>query len=152
MSTPAKSSGNAEVQYRIDVAEQLLLQGLTHRQAEKVLRDQFSVHRRTASRYVAAAYTRWREAATEEDSRSVQERRKEHEWMIRRTLAKAAKENRLDLQLKAVGMLMRLYGTEQSTKVEVTGKDGGPMMYAKMSEEELKRLLVDAEVTIDALP
>ena len=72
--------------------------------------------------------------------------------MIRRTLAKAAKENRLDLQLKAVGMLMRLYGTEQSTKVEVTGKDGGPMMYAKMSEEELKRLLVDAEVTIDALP
>ena len=151
MATPRKKSPTTEVQYRIDVAEQLLLQGLTHRQAEKVLRDQFSVHRRSASRYVAAAYTRWREAADQEDGRSIQERRKEHEWMIRRTLSRAAKENRLDLQLKAVDMLMRLYGTAQSTKVEVTGKDGGPMMYAKMSEDELKRLLVDADVTIEAI-
>jgi len=141
----------AEVEYRIDMAEQLLLQGLTHNQSQKVLKEQFSVCRRTSARYVSAAYARWKEAAAAENNRSVNERRKEHEWMIRRIVTKAGKENRLDLQLKAVDMLMRLYGTPTNSRLEVTGRDGGPIQYAQMTTEELERLILDADVTIEAL-
>ena len=72
------------------------------------------------------------------------ERRKEHERMLKLITANAAKEGRLDLQLKAVGMLMQLYGTSVNSKLEVTGKNGGPLAVKEMSKNDIARLVSDA--------
>lgn len=136
----------AEVERRVDQAESLLLQGLSDRQVQKLLVSAHDVHPRTASRYVSGAYERWRDAAREEDGRTVEERRKEHEGMIRHILATAGKEGRIDLQLRGVEMLVRLYGTAASSRVELTGKDGGPLAYQNLSRDELASLVADAKL------
>ena len=120
-----RRSTKEQMESRIDQAELLLLQGLTNRQAQKVLAQKYDVSKRTATRYIAAAFKRWRENALEEDGRTTSERRKEHERMLKLITANAAIEGRLDLQLKAVGMLMQLYGTSVNTRLELTGKGGG---------------------------
>ena len=120
-----RRSTKEQMESRIDQAELLLLQGLTNRQAQKVLAQKYDVSKRTATRYIAAAFKRWRENALEEVGRTTSERRKEHERMLKLITANAAIEGRLDLQLKAVGMLMQLYGTSVNTRLELTGKGGG---------------------------
>ena len=64
--------------------------------------------------------------------------------MLKLITANAAKEGRLDLQLKAVGMLMQLYGTSVNSKLEVTGKNGGPLAVKEMSKNDIARLVSDA--------
>ena len=137
-------STKEQMEARIDQAELLLLQGLSHRQSQKVLMQKYDVSRRTSIRYIAAAYSRWRQNALEEDGRTTSERRKEHERMLKLITANAAKEGRLDLQLKAVGMLMQLYGTSVNTKLEVTGKNGGPLTLKEMTKNDIARLVSDA--------
>ena len=137
-------STKEQMEARIDQAELLLLQGLSHRQSQKVLMQKYDVSRRTAIRYISSAYTRWRQNALEEDGRTTSERRKEHERMLKLITANAAKEGRLDLQLKAVGMLMQLYGTSVNTKLEVTGKNGGPVTVKEMTKNDIARLVSDA--------
>ena len=129
-----RRSTKEQMESRIDQAELLLLQGLTNRQAQKVLAQKYDVSKRTATRYIAAAFKRWRENALEEDGRTTSERRKEHERMLKLITANAAKEGRLDLQLKAVGMLMQLYGTSVNTRLELTGKGGGAINVKEMSK------------------
>ena len=135
-----------EVERRIDQAEIVLLQGLSRRQTQKLLCERYGVSRRTATRYVTAAYTRWRESAQKEDGRTTDERRVEHEKMIKLIAANAVKEGRLDLQLRAVEMLIQLYGTKAGSKVELTGKAGGPLQVQNLSDYELNNLLKDAGV------
>ncbi len=137
-------STKEQMEARIDQAELLLLQGLSHRQSQKVLMQKYDVSRRTSIRYISAAYSRWRQNALEEDGRTTSERRKEHERMLKLITANAAKEGRLDLQLKAVGMLMQLYGTSVNTKLEVTGKNGGPLTVKEMTKNDIARLVSDA--------
>ncbi len=137
-------STKEQMESRVDQAELLILQGLSNRQAQKVLAQKYDVSKRTATRYISAAYTRWRQSALEEDGRTVSERRKEHERMLKLITANAAKEGRLDLQLKAVGMLMQLYGTSVNSKLEVTGKNGGPLAVKEMSKNDIARLVSDA--------
>jgi len=137
-------STKEQMEARIDQAELLLLQGLSHRQSQKVLMQKYDVSRRTAIRYISSAYTRWRQNALEEDGRTTSERRKEHERMLKLITANAAKEGRLDLQLKAVGMLMQLYGTSVNTKLELTGKNGGPVTVKEMTKNDIARLVSDA--------
>lgn len=137
-------STKEQMEARIDQAELLLLQGLSHRQSQKVLMQKYDVSRRTSIRYISAAYSRWRQNALEEDGRTTSERRKEHERMLKLITANAAKEGRLDLQLKAVGMLMQLYGTSVNTKLEVTGKNGGPLTLKEMTKNDIARLVSDA--------
>ena len=137
-------STKEQMEARIDQAELLLLQGLSHRQSQKVLMQKYDVSRRTSIRYISAAYSRWRQNALEEDGRTTSERRKEHERMLKLITANAAKEGRLDLQLKAVGMLMQLYGTSVNTKLEVTGKNGGPLTVKEMTKNAIARLVSDA--------
>ena len=132
-------STKEQMEARIDQAELLLLQGLSHRQSQKVLMQKYDVSRRTSIRYISAAYSRWRQNALEEDGRTTSERRKEHERMLKLITANAAKEGRLDLQLKAVGMLMQLYGTSVNTKLEVTGKNGGPLTVKEMTKNDIAR-------------
>ena len=139
-----KRSTKEQMESRVDQAELLLLQGLTNRQAQKVLAQKFDVSKRTATRYIAAAFKRWRENALEEDGRTTSERRKEHERMLKLITANAAKEGRLDLQLKAVGMLMQLYGTSVNTRLELTGKGGGAINVKEMSKNDIARLVSDA--------
>lgn len=140
-----KPSGE-ELEQRIDNAELYLLQGLSRREVQKLLKQKYDVHTRTAVRYVTEAFSRWRQSALEEDGRSVSERRKEHERMIKLITAKAAKDGNLALQLKAVDMLMRLYGTSASNKVEVTGANGGPVDVRSMATKDLIRLVEDAGI------
>ena len=135
-----------EREARIDQAELLTLQGLSRREVQKILRDKYDVSLRTATRYVSAAFARWRESALEEDGRTVSERRKEHERMIRLISAKAARDGNLNLQLKSVDMLMRLYGTSASNRVEVTGANGGPVDMRSVSTKDLLRLVEDAGI------
>ena len=137
-------STKEQMESRIDQAELLLLQGLSHRQSQKVLMQKYQVSRRTSIRYISAAYSRWRQNALEEDGRTTSERRKEHERMLKLITANAAKEGRLDLQLKAVGMLMQLYGTSVNSKLEVTGKGGGPLTVKEMTKNDIARLVSDA--------
>ena len=137
-------STKEQMESRIDQSELLLLQGLSHRQAQKVLMQKYQVSRRTSIRYISAAYSRWRQNALEEDGRTTSERRKEHERMLKLITANAAKEGRLDLQLKAVGMLMQLYGTSVNSKLEVTGKGGGPLTVKEMTKNDIARLVSDA--------
>lgn len=139
-----RRSTKEQMESRVDQAELLLLQGLTNRQAQKVLAQKFDVSKRTATRYIAAAFKRWRENALEEDGRTTSERRKEHERMLKLITANAAKEGRLDLQLKAVGMLMQLYGTSVNTRLELTGKGGGAINVKEMSKNDIARLVSDA--------
>ena len=139
-----RRSTKEQMESRIDQAELLLLQGLTNRQAQKVLAQKYDVSKRTATRYIAAAFKRWRENALEEDGRTTSERRKEHERMLKLITATAAKEGRLDLQLKAVGMLMQLYGTSVNTRLELTGKGGGAINVKEMSKNDIARLVSDA--------
>jgi transposase len=139
-----KRSTKEQMESRVDQAELLLLQGLTNRQAQKVLAQKYDVSKRTATRYIAAAFKRWRENALEEDGRTTSERRKEHERMLKLITANAAKEGRLDLQLKAVGMLMQLYGTSVNTRLELTGKGGGAINVKEMSKNDIARLVSDA--------
>lgn len=139
-----RRSTKEQMESRIDQAELLLLQGLTNRQAQKVLAQKYDVSKRTATRYIAAAFKRWRENALEEDGRTTSERRKEHERMLKLITANAAKEGRLDLQLKAVGMLMQLYGTSVNTRLELTGKGGGAINVKEMSKNDIARLVSDA--------
>lgn len=139
-----RRSTKEQMESRVDQAELLLLQGLTNRQAQKVLAQKYDVSKRTATRYIAAAFKRWRENALEEDGRTTSERRKEHERMLKLITANAAKEGRLDLQLKAVGMLMQLYGTSVNTRLELTGKGGGAINVKEMSKNDIARLVSDA--------
>ena len=139
-----KRSTKEQMESRVDQAELLLLQGLTNRQAQKVLAQKYDVSKRTATRYISAAFKRWRENALEEDGRTTSERRKEHERMLKLITANAAKEGRLDLQLKAVGMLMQLYGTSVNTRLELTGKGGGAINGKEMSKNDIARLVSDA--------
>ena len=60
-----RRSTKEQMESRIDQAELLLLQGLTNRQAQKVLAQKYDVSKRTATRYIAAAFKRWRENALE---------------------------------------------------------------------------------------
>ena len=87
-------STKEQMEARIDQAELLLLQGLSHRQSQKVLMQKYDVSRRTAIRYISSAYTRWRQNALEEDGRTTSERRKEHERMLKLITANAAKDGR----------------------------------------------------------
>lgn len=135
-----------EVERRIDQAEIVLLQGLSRRQAQRLLAERYDVSGRTATRYVAAAYKRWRESAQVEDGRTIDERRVEHEKMIKLIAASAVREGRLDLQLRAVEMLINLHGTKAGSKVELTGKAGGPLQVSNLSDHELQNLLKDAGV------
>lgn len=135
-----------ELERRIDQAEIVLLQGLSRRQAQKLLSERYNVSRRTATRYVTAAYKRWRESAQMEDGRTTDERRVEHEKMIKLIAASAVREGRLDLQLRAVEMLINLHGTKAGSKVELTGKAGGPLQVQNLSDHELQTLLKDAGV------
>ena len=64
--------------------------------------------------------------------------------MLKLITANAAKEGRLDLQLKAVGMRMQLYGTSVNSKLEVTGKGGGPLTVKEMTKNDIARLVSDA--------
>ena len=139
-----KRSTKEQMESRVDQAELLLLQGLTNRQAQKVLAQKYDVSKRTATRYISAAFKRWRENALEEDGRTTSERRKEHERMLKLITANAAKEGRLDLQLKAVGMLMQLYGTSVNTRLQLTGKGGGAINVKEMSKNDIARLVSDA--------
>ncbi len=140
----SKRSTKEQFEARIDQAELLILQGLSSRQVQKALMQKYDVSRRTSIRYVSQAYKRWRENALEEDGRSTSERRKEHERMLNLIQANAAKEGRLDLQLKAVGMLMQLYGTSVNPRMEITGKNGNPISVKEMSSTEIARLVSDA--------
>lgn len=142
----ATRSGGQEYMMRVDKAQEMLLLGLTNRQVENHLIGRFDVSRRQARRYVDKVYERWRESASEEDGRSIEEKRQQHEEMIRIILVGAAKKENLMLQLKAVEMLMKLNGTNQPNKLEVTGKDGGPIDFKSMSDEDLKRLISEAGV------
>lgn len=139
-------AGGQEYMMRVDKAQEMLLLGATNRQVENHLIGRFDVSRRQARRYVDKVYERWRESAQEEDGRTIEEKRQQHEEMIRMILVGAAKRENLSLQLKAVEMLMKLSGTHQPHKVEVTGKDGGPIDLKAMSDEELKRLIAEAGV------
>lgn len=64
--------------------------------------------------------------------------------MLKLITANAAKEGRLDLQLKAVLALMQLYGTSVNTRLEVTGKNGGAISVKEMSKNDIARLVSDA--------
>lgn len=139
-----KRSTKEQMESRIDQAELLLLQGLTNRQAQKVLAQKYDTSKRTATRYISAAFKRWRDNALEEDGRTTSERRKEHERMLKLITANAARDGRLDLQLKAVGMLMQLYGTSVNSRLEVTGKGGGAINVKEMSKHDIARLVSDA--------
>lgn len=139
-------AGGQEYMMRIDKAQEMLLLGATNRQAENHLIHRFDVSRRQARRYVEKVYERWREAAVDEDGRTIEEKRQQHEEMIRMILVGAAKRENLSLQLKAVEMLMKLSGTHQPNRLEVTGKGGGPIDLKAMSNEELKRLVAEAGV------
>ena len=48
-----RRSTKEQMESRIDQAELLLLQGLTNRQAQKVLAQKYDVSKRTATRYIA---------------------------------------------------------------------------------------------------
>ena len=134
-----------ELEARIDQTELLLLKGFTNRSVQKALVKQYGVSNRTAIRYVSAAYKRWRENALEEDGRSVGERRVQHERMIMQSLSAAYRDGRVDLQLKAINQLIQLHGTAaQSSKVEVTGKNGGAITLKDMPSNEMARLISDA--------
>ena len=135
--------GTAEVEARIDQAELMLLQGLSRREVQKIIRQKYNVSLRQATRYVSEAFERWRASALEEDGRSVAERRKQHERMISLALAKASRQGNLNLQLKAIDMMMRLYGTVASNRVEVTGANGGPVDMRSVSTKDLMRLVED---------
>ena len=137
-------STKAQFEARIDQTELILLQGLSHRQAQKVIMQKYDVSRRTATRYVAEAYKRWRENALEEDGRTVGERRKEHERMLKLISASAVKEGRLDIQLKSVLALMNLYGTAVNPRMEITGKNGKAIDIKDMPNTEIARLVSDA--------
>ena len=139
----AKRASRPDLEGRIDQAESLLIQGLSDRQAHKVLKDRYEVSTRTAQRYVSAVYKRWQAAAKELDGRTIDERRVEHERMIRLALANAIKDKRIDLQLRAIESLIKLHGTG-SARVELTGKDGGPVTYQDLTDLELRRLVSDA--------
>ena len=84
-----KRSTKEQMESRIDQAELLLLQGLTNRQAQKVLAQKYDTSKRTATRYISAAFKRWRDNALEEDGRTTSERRKEHERMLKLITANA---------------------------------------------------------------
>jgi len=43
-------------------------------------------------------------------------------------------------------MLIQLYGTKAGSKVELTGKAGGPLQVQNLSDYELNNLLKDAGV------
>lgn len=131
---------------RVDKAQEMLLLGATNRQVENHLIGRFDVSRRQARRYVEKVYERWRASAQDEDGRTIEEKRQQHEEMIRMILVGAAKRENLSLQLKAVEMLMKLSGTNQPSRLELTGKDGGPIDLKAMSDEDLKRLIAEAGV------
>lgn len=139
-----KRSTKEQFEARIDQAELLILQGLSNRQTQKAIMQKYDVSRRTSMRYIAEAYKRWRHSALEEDGRTVEERRKEHERMLKLITATAAKEGRIDIQLKAVGMLMQLYGTSVNPRMEITGKGGAAIGIKEMSSSEIARLVSDA--------
>ena len=137
----------AELELRIDAAEEILLVGATDRKAEKSLMTRFGVSRRTASRYVAKVYERWAERARQSDERTVEQKRQQHEEMIKGVMLRAAQRENLPLQLRSVELLMKLTGTNEVSRIELSGSGGGPINFSHLSDEELKRLVSEANVS-----
>ena len=136
----------AELELRIDKAQELLILGATDRMVEKSLMDRFNISRRTAARYIEKVYLRWKDAAKSEDGRSVAEKRQQHEEMIKAVLLRAAQRENLPLQLRGIELLMRLTGTNEASRIELSGANGGPINLSSLSDEDLKRLASEAGV------
>ena len=141
----ARATG-AELDLRYDKAQELLTLGLTDRQAEKRLVSTYGISRRTAMRYTAKVYERWREVGEQADGQTMAEKRAKHEDMIRLIILAAARRENLNLQLRAIEMLMKLHGTNQPNKLELTGANGGPIDMRSIPDDELKRLISEAGI------
>lgn len=136
----------AELELRIDKAQELLLLGATDRMVEKNLMDRFQISRRTAARYIENVYLRWKESADNEDTRTLAEKKQQHEEMIKGVLLRAAQRENLPLQLRGIELLMRLNGTHEANKIELSGAGGGPISLATLTDEDLKKLVFEAGV------
>ena len=140
-------TSDAEYKRRIDETEKLIVSGVHRRTVIRLAKDRFGVSRRTAARYVAAAFNRFREDAELESKKTTADRRAEHEATLRSILTRGVQEGNLRVQLQVVQTLMALHGTEsRSSRVELSGPDGGRLRYEKMSDAELLQLAGEAFV------
>ena len=139
----------SELEYRIDQVEQLLLLGTQRKQAITLVAEKFDVSKRTALRYVNRVYDRWKASAEFEDGRTRQERREEQRLRLRKVLQKAWQENNFRTILRAEELLARIDGTFSADRVELSGKDGGSIDFKNASDDDLKRILIDAGLEVE---
>lgn len=138
-------TSNSALGDRIDDTERLLVNGVHRRKTMRLIMDKYEVSKRTASRYVKAAFERFRADALENDGKSTSELRAEHAAALQDLRLKAMKAGNLRVQLRCLQTMISLYGTADNTsKVELSGPGGGAIQHETMSDAELRQVAREA--------
>ena len=138
--------GETERRRRIELIVRMLASGYRHGEIKQQLARAYGMKPRSIERYITAAKKEMVEAVEAEDKNEIVSR---HVEFYRQCLRDTSAEWRD--RLRAAQQLEQLMSLQQATRVELTGKDGGPVEYQYADlEREITEIMSGGDAQPDS--